>query len=275
MNFPSWAPRRLIEDYERLVQDEAEFSDAQYPLEELTIHAQKNGFPSWEQLHVFLMDYRECLSRLLTDETMRSVWAWIGDEPTINQVWGDVSKCLESWAKASKLTKKEFDEERNEIADLAKKLAQKLAKHQGNITLSFRYAELIPDAYHESALKSLHPETMRRCNEKNQWPGFHIGQGLPPLHVLIEELGKKAKLAEYGTKPTKIHSNSAIRQLLLKRICWTLYGFGVEHSTPNLASFLYVILDDVSITDATIRGDLKASDWWVYLSSKDCAGMPI
>lgn len=263
MDFPLWAPARLRSEYEAIFQGQNSFSEENFSGDELTRYAQKNGFPTWHQYKGFLVIYRESLGRMLTNENARSVWEWIADERVIGLVWRRVTIRLESWCREPVLTNKEFIDERDEIAKLSAQLAGKLSKNLGSHWLMVTYAGLVPEAYREQAIKALHPDLIKLAEDRNRAPGFYIGVGLPPLHVMLNRLSElTANATIERDRPRKIHSDSALRQLLLKDICRVLYGNGCEHSTTNLATFLYLILDDESITDATIRGDLKGEEWW-------------
>lgn len=271
MNFPAWAPARLRDEYEAILQNEQEFSETTVSDDELTRFAQNRGFTTWLQYKDFLFIYRDCLKRVLTDESARNVWRWIADDRLIDMVWGAVARRLKGWSQGQGLTKKEFIEERDEIAKLSAKLAGKLAKHIGNPRISFGYSALVPEEYREQALQTLHPEVLSRA-EENGLRGIYIGIGMPPLHVMLSRLSELVSDVEPDLNwPTKIHNGSGLRKLLLKDICWVLYGNGCEHSTSNLATFLYLILDDPSITDATIRGDLNGEEWWEFLAAQDSA----
>lgn len=272
MRFPDWAPAKLQRQYEAILQNEMEFSETDFSDDELTSYAQKNRFPTWEQYKDFLVIYRDCLGRLLTDENARSVWEWIADERVIGLVFGKITRRLEAWHRGQGITKKEFIEERDEIAKLSAKLAGKLVKNIGNPKLSFSYSALVPEEYRELALHTLHPELLKRAEGKGVPGAAYIGIGMPPLHVMLNRLSELVGEADEARNwPTKIHNGSGLRKLLLEDICWVLYGNGCKHSTTNLATFLYLILDDPSITDATVRGDLNGAEWWEFLSSQDLA----
>jgi hypothetical protein len=207
------------------------------------------------------------LGRLATDENARLVWEWITDQNVRKLVLSSISRKLADWHKQPRLTKAECLNEYSEIADLAKRLSGKLALFHGDPNLLAHYPALVPSEYRERANFCVHPELVNRS--KGMGVSGYIGAGLPPLHVMLGQLAERAKSATPTKRPRKVKSNSALRALLLDELCWIVSGNGIEHSTTNLALLLGLILDDLTINDATVRGDLKCSESFFYWSSKD------
>lgn len=272
MDFPAWAPQTLVAECKELLQEQEAFAAEQFTLDELEQYAQKNYFPTWKDLHDFLIARNSCLERLLTDGNARSIWEWVGsDGRVIELLWATIARTLETWYQQPRMTRDEFRNQCEEIADLAKDLAGKLALHQGDVRMGFlSYPLLVPQQYRARALKFIHPKCFELAKKKSyRSPENYIGAGLPPIHVLLNSLSQLAKSATYGSAPTKIRAKSALRKMLLPQIVGNLYGNGVEHSTSNLAALLGLILKDDDINDATIRGDLKGQEWWEFYSAKD------
>lgn len=263
-----WAPEYLVRIYEDIVSFEEETKKRNPSAIEKKQLAESKQFSSWDQYISYIDHYKKIIYSLCNDDNARSVWEWIG-EIDIVYPWNSISLVIEDWYRSPRQTNKEFNDDRDEIVDLAKRLSIKLSKHYGNPNIPTNLSAFIPDEYTEKALKTTHPEFIKIAEKKKRNPKMYIGLGLPPIHVILNSLANLVSQAEPRKGPRKIHSKSALRQKLLGRVVESLYGNGARHSMENLVKFLYLLTGDETITDATIRADLNSSDYWEYYRPQD------
>jgi hypothetical protein len=273
MEIPTWAPAELVARYQWIVENEKANANNDLTTEELNDHARKNDFPNWVAMEVLLRERKLCLERLITHESVRSFWDWLQHSPNdknVNLLWlcNEIDRVLTKWYAFPRMTKAELKDDYADIAVLAKKLATKIAKYEGSYNLPTQYTALIPARYFAKIESVLHPELIAKFNAKGRNRAVSaINQVLPSFAELLNVFsGKVTEIEPHENTPRKARSESALRRMMIDVLIRVVATHGLYHST-HWASFLSVALDDDTITDATVRMAVKASDW--YETAKD------
>ena len=213
----------------------------------------------------FLRERKLCLERLLTNENAREFWAWFrGAAPypsdQILMLWASVSRVLERWHKP-RMTQAEARADYGKIVKLAGELSAILERHSGTNDLSQCYRALVPTMHQERIQGVLHPALVEKFKSRGHAAAAVLDQCLPPLFVLLDRLASKTAELNPPTLPRKAKSQSALRIYMVDALFWSI-GNRVKFSSAHWAQFLAVALDDVNITDATVRMIARSRNWW-------------
>lgn len=157
-----------------------------------------------------------------------------------------------------KLTKKDYESELKDIAQLASSLSNKLRKFSvaDEENNPFLYRLLLANENLNLLSKVLKPQTFDQELRDLWWchrPEHYLDPVLPPINKLLELLSHAARveLQEKELRldlPTKVGAANAFRTYFISSIGSFLTSSWTQYSPSNIATFCSVALDDDAIT---------------------------
>ncbi|MCU0896725.1 MAG: hypothetical protein MUC55_04410 [Burkholderiales bacterium] len=252
MRTPSWAPEEVVALYQAL-------------------EVKSHGRSSWE-----LQTKRDIVRRLITDDTMKSEWAWMREHhnPTLSLVAnggivGRILRAVEVWDSSQKLPAKERKSALESMARSARQLSRKMQAlaADSNSDWLFLPTSLVPSEYDKVLSRWLNPELVASLANRRHALRMALLRLQPPIYDqlrafadVVERSGEVLKPPR--SFPRKIRAKRAFQNFMVNTLVNDIPLLTGEHPPPwsRIAQWATVTLDDDRITPDTIKKSSAAAE---------------